>query len=765
LTLLAYLRVCQAGFIWDDNAFLTENPLIKAADGLRRFWITTEPTDYFPLTSTTLWLEWRMWGQHALGYHVVNVLLHALSAVLWWRVLARLGIPGAWLAAAMFAVHPVNVESVAWITERKNTLTMVFFVASIWCFLRDEAARKEAPREEGRGKIPEGIGPQTSTLSHRAAWYWLSFLAFACSLLSKTAAAPMPLVLLGLAWWQRGRVTKSDAWRTLPFFMLAGLLAVVTVWFQYHRAIGFEVVRADSFWSRLAGAGWAVWFYLYKALVPVHLNFIYPRWLIDATQALSYLPTGLLCAGLVLCWRFRKRWGRGWFFGFGYFVVMLLPVMGFLNIYFMRYSLVADHWQYFAIMGPLALAAVTLTKGLELMGRNASRARASLCGALLLGLGTLTWRQTGMYADIETLWRTVLDKDPNCALALNNLGGLLLHHGREDEALADFQEVVRMRPGDEIARNNLGSALLQQGRVDEAVAQFEKGLATASNSPVLRDNLGASLARKGELDAAVAQYRAAVNAQPDYARAHRDLGEALSQQGRSDEAIAHLQKALELQPDLAEAHYNLGSLLWQRGRVEEAISHLRQAVQLQPANASAHNNLGGILLRQGNLAEARTEFERALSLKPDYAMAHNNLGSVLLREGQVDEAVAHFRKALAGRPDSAEVRENLRQAAWVWATHPRAEFRNGPKALALAEELNRFSGGINVAVLGTLAAATAEAGRFSVALATAQEALRLAASQNNAALANALPAQIERYRAGTPYRDDSLVNSGSKPAQ
>jgi tetratricopeptide (TPR) repeat protein len=532
VTLVAYQRLWHAGFIWDDDAMLLDNPLIRQAGGWWQAWFNRAGNDFVPATITSYWLEWRLWGANPLGYHLDNVLLHVCSALLLWRILLRLKIPGAWLAAALFAIHPVNVESVAWIAQRKNTLAMLFLLVSVQWYLTFE--------DSGRRR-----------------WYWLAAGMFLLALMGKTAVVPLPVVLLGLAWWRRRRIDCKDVKHSLIFFALAAAGSLLAVWIQQGAALGI-VVRQDSFWSRLAGAGWAVWFYLYKALLPLNLAFVYPRWQIDARSVLSYIPLVLLGAAFVLCWRSRGRWAKALFFGLAYFVVMLLPILGFLNIYFMRYSLVADHWEYFAIIGPIALAAAVLVR------------KPVLAAALLLALGALTWKQCGMYADADTLWQTTLRLNPQCSLAYLNLGVDLDEKGRVDEAVGNYRKALQFTPDLEEAHNDLGYAFLQEGRADEATAQF----------------------------------REALQIWPAFAEAHYNLGNALFQKGRVDEAITEYQNALQIKPLYMEAHYNMGIALGQKGRVDEAIDHLQKALQIAPTNRTIQDSLAGELKAQSELYQA-----------------------------------------------------------------------------------------------------------------------------------------------------------------
>jgi tetratricopeptide (TPR) repeat protein len=674
ITFIAYGPIWHAGFIWDDDKFLTDNAVVKSADGLYRLWFTASTPDYYPLTFSMLWVEWRIWGSHPLGYHLVNVLLHALSAVMVWRVLQRLNIPGALLAAAIFALHPVNVESAAWISEGKNTLAMFCYGVTLLLWLEFEDTR-------------------------RWRWYAAAVAAFALALFAKTAVAPLPVVLLCMAWWRRGRVGWRDVGRSVPFFVVSGAISCVTVWFHYHRAIGNEIVRSDSFWSRLAGAGRAIWFYLYKAVLPLKLIFIYPRWQIDARSALSYVPLLLLAAVFVLCWRYWRGWGRAVFFALAYFVVMLLPILGFLNIYFMRYSLVADHWQYFAIIGPIALAGAVIRKPV-------------VAAALLIILGALTWRQCEMYANIETLWRATIRLNPGCAMAHGNLGNELAEKGHLDEAVVQIQKALEINPDDPEMHRNLAIAFSKQGRMDDAIAQYQKTL---------------------EL-------------QPNDEEAHVNLGTAFYRLGRTDEAISQFQTALEIQPDSAEAYNNLGNCFLHLGRLDDAIAQYEKAISLKPDLAEAENNLGACLYHQGKMDEAIAHYQRAVEIQPDYANGHANLSQALLRKGDFGGAIEQLQQALQFKPDDPGIQSNL---AWLLATCPQASLRDGNLALQLAMAANDRAGN-NPLYLHTLAAAYAEVGRFPDAIQNVQKAIELARTAGQQGLVSHLNEELERYQKGLP---------------
>jgi tetratricopeptide (TPR) repeat protein len=639
---------------------------------------------------SAFWVEHKLWGDATLGYHLLNILLHATAAVLVVLVLRRLRVPGAYLAAAIFALHPVHVESVAWITEQKNTLSAMFYLGAMLVYLRFDQERKSV------------------------LYYWALAL-FVLGLLSKTTAATLPAALLVIFWWQRGRLSwRRDVLPLVPFFALGTAAGLLTAWVE-RKLIGAEGAAFElTIVERCLLAGRAIWFYLGKLFWPTELIFIYPRWQVSQAVWRQYLFPAAALLLLAGCWAVR-RWWRGPLAGLLFFVGTLLPALGFCNVYPFLFSFVADHFQYLASLGVITLASAGAALLLA-RGRFWDRLVGYLtCLLLLATLGALTWRQSRMYADHETLYHATIDKNPDCWLVHNNLGLVLVDRGRVDEAIAHFQQALKIKPDLEQAHYNLGFALVGRGQVDEAIAHYQQAL----------------------------------KIKPDYALAHNNLGTALAGRGQVDGAIAHFQQALKIKPDLAQAHCNLGFALVGRGQVDEAIAHYQQALKIKPDYALAHHNLGTALAGRGQVDEAIAHFQQALKIKPGDAEVHYELAVVLESRRQFAEAMFHYRKDLEIRPEHAEAHNNL---AWLLATCPVASLRNGAEAVHHALQTTQLSGSRQPDILDTLAAAYAEAGRFPKALAAARKALELAAQQNNHALVDVLRVRIALYEAGKPYR-------------
>jgi tetratricopeptide (TPR) repeat protein len=601
LTLLAYSAVWSAGFVWDDDKYVFQNSTLHDLHGLFRIWFEVGAVpQYYPLVHSTFWLEYHLWDLHPAGYHIDNVLLHALAAVLLGLLLRQLRLPGAWLVAALFAVHPVNVESVAWITERKNVLCGVFYFAAALAWFRYNPVTDTAP------------GPRR--------WYYLSLLFFILALFSKTVACSLPVALLLVIWWKRGRIRAGDLWPLLPFFAAGLGLGMLTSWTEKHH-VGAEGMD----WTLTLGqrgliAGRALWFYAGKLFCPANLTFIYPRWNVDTAVWWQWLFPLAAIAVVTALWLCKKSLGRGPLAAVLFFAVTLFPALGFVNVYPMLFSFVADHFQYLAGVGLLVLLAGAAD-------RFAGRWQRVLL-ILPPALAVLTWRQTLAYHDIETLWRDTLRKNPACWLAEYNLGAELVQDGKPVEAGEHLRRALQLQPQEPLIHYNLGLLLAQQGRFADALEE----------------------------------YLAAVKSNPGSAQAHNGLGNTLARLDRTGEAIQQFQTAVELEPGFVEARNNLGLALIQQDRLDEGIAQLQQATRQQPDDVSAQFNLGRAFAAKNDFAEAVREYELALQYEPDFGDAHNELGIALARLGRFAEAAAHFREALRQQPADADLHFNLASA-------------------------------------------------------------------------------------------------------
>jgi len=468
-----------------------------------------------------------------------------------------------------------------------------------------------------------------------------------------------------------------------------------------------------SWLERLIIASRAIWFYLGKLVWPNPLIFIYPRWEINSSRFFTYLPLIAGLAGLVLLYLCRWKWKRPVFFAAAYFVISLFPVLGFFSVYFFRYSFVSDHFQYLASMGPLALAGAGITKMIDATDWK-RLLQPAVCGIILLVLGAMTWRQSRIYADVVTLYQDTLGKNPGCWMAHYNLGIALRDRGQNDQAIYHYRKAVTLRPAYAEAHYNLARLLVEKGEFQDAIAHYEKALT--------------------------------IN--PDDAETHNNLGNVLLRVGRANEAIDHYRRALELQPDYAEASCNLAGALLSKGDMDGAIINYSAGLALSPNHAEAQYNLASALLRKGRTDEAISHYQKTLELQPGNADARANLGSALLEKGRVQEAIAQYREALRVAPENVAAQSNL---AWLLATSSDPSLRSGPEAVSLAEKASRLSGGNRPLILRILAAAYAEAGRFTDAVETAQQALGLADAEGNTILVKALEKEIALYQSGLPY--------------
>jgi tetratricopeptide (TPR) repeat protein len=648
LVAVTFWPTLRNGFIWDDDLLLYENSVIKSPDGLRDLWFSIKPIDYFPITYTDFWFEWRLWGMNAMGYHVTNVLLHAINAVLLWRVLREILVTSAsavnvfdlaWFGAALYALHPVNVATVAWIAERKNTMAMMFALLTAHCYLSAGDDSKRSQR-----------------------LYIGSLVFFLLSLLSKTAGVMLPSVFLCIAWWKRG-LTKRDIMRAVPFFAIAFVMGLVTIWFQNHRAMAADFPNRPLL-LRIAGVGPAIWFYIGKALLPINLSPVYPQWTIDPHALISYIPHVCIAAVLVVLWVQQQRWGRGPFVTLAAFLLMLLPVVGLVNVNFHKFSLVADHWQYFSL--PVAAAAIVWAVAKIFAN---STVRTTVLAVALVTFAALSWNQSTLYST-SRMWRATLDKNPNSYVAANNLAEDLQERGELDEALKYFQRSLEIFPDYRHALMGEASVYLHMKKFNEAIPPLEELLKVQPDNFFVRFNVGSAYLFTGKPKPAIEQFRAALQIPPDNipqqgqwrfvgddsgmrAELQTRLGDAYMAIGNNDEAVKTYQSALELNPNLAGTHYRIATVIGQKHDRMGARKHLREVLRIAPGNLDGLNDLAWSFATDpatssAEKAEAKQLATQAAELtKFSEPGQLDTLAAACAATGDFDEAVKYGKQAQA----------------------------------------------------------------------------------------------------------------------
>ncbi|MGD0140467.1 MAG: tetratricopeptide repeat protein [Tepidisphaeraceae bacterium] len=616
VTVAAYYPALQNGFVWDDDRYVEQNYQLHTLKGLERIWLEplkAEP-QYYPLTHTTLWVEFHVWRLRAFGYHLDNVLLHAAGAVMLWRILRRLNVAGAWAAAVVFAVHSLQVESVAWTTERKNVLSGLFYFLSLWAYLQTKWGRRICDRQECGG--------------FGAGWYFLSLLFFTAALLSKSVTATLPAAILVLCWWKRGKIRAGDVWPVTPMLTAGVAMGCLTGWMEKHMvgAIGPDFDFLTPL-DRLCIAGRAFWFYLIKLVWPGHLSFIYPHWQVDPAQRPMWILYPLTAMGvLVGCWLLRHRIGRGPAASMLFFAGTLVPALGFVNVFPMRYSYVADHFQYLACIGPITLIAAGISR------RKAGWMALAVVIASLCIASNLRSR---VFVDRRTLWTDTLAKNPDSRMVRNNYAAALRDAGELEAAKAQYRAAMRL--GNDAADwVGLGQCFAMQGDFSTARDMYLKAIdaTPVSSEPVFQRMLAGRYFQLGTayqglageyLAKAEESYRRAIDLFPEYEDARKNLAVVFIDQKRYPEAIEQCRAILEQNPESVSGHTNLGTAYYQQGRLDLALEEYQRVLELEPENVGALASAGAILAQQGQVDEGIEMLQKALKIDPNNAMAQQDL--------------------------------------------------------------------------------------------------------------------------------------------
>ncbi len=622
--IVAYQPAWHGGFLYEDEIYARDNWLLTASDGLWRMWFTLEsPSQYFPLTHSLFRVQHALWGTATTGYHLVNIILHAFSALILWRLLRRLEIPGAWFGAALFALHPVAVESVAQISELKNVLSGLFFIGSLYfwaSYLEEDETR----------------------------WWILAFVFALLALAAKTTACVLPVPLLLVLWWRREPLTSKRWLSVAPFIVASGLAALVAYyWERVHNTSDLINLSVGPI-ERVLIASRAIFFYLGKLACPADLMFSYPRWDISRFHPQDFIwPAAviLLVASIIAL---RRRLGRGPEVALLFFVSVLSPLLGLVTIYTFRYTFVADHYQYLACIGPLVLFAAAVHWLLQNRGALA----VVVPGIIVAAVAGLTWNQAHAYANAEALWTDTLRKNPQSSMAENNYGTVLLTKGERREALAHFERAYQLTPENGQTARNIGSCLLELQQPGAARPYLEQAVAADPHDGQARRDLARTLLQLGQPDEALAKATEAINLNPRDAKAHVVLGSVLIQQGHTEEALTHLKTAISLQSDDVEAQTQMANLLLQLGRQREASEILEKILRQKPDDPDALKNYAWILatspddsLRDGSRAISLAQ--RAYDKAPQNPFIQATLAAACAEGGRFPEAVKLAEQALA----------------------------------------------------------------------------------------------------------------------
>ena len=645
LIIVAYLPALNAGYIWDDDDYYTENVLLESVEGLWQIW--TRPTwipQYYPVTHTSLWIDYQLWGENPAGSHAVNILLHAGSAVLLWRILRRLRLPAAWLAAALFALHPVHVESVAWITQRKNTLSGLFYLSAALVLVR-------------YFRLSDGDAPERSPT-----WrlYAIAFGLFVLAVLSKTVTATLPAAIGLVIYWKRGRLARREIVLLLPMLVVGGALGLFTVWMEKINVGATGAAWDLTVLDRLLVAGRIAWFYTWKLLWPASLSFSYARWNINASDPWQYAFPLAVIAVVAALWMLRRYYGRGPLVAVLFFGGTLVPALGFFDVYPFRFSFVADHFQYLASIGLIVLGAEVIWRSIH-SPPFSGNVRTLVLIALVAGPALLTAQRCLAFKDLETIWLDTALQTPTSWIAHSSLGTIYRQRGDIERAESYYRRAIALAPHAPEPYASLAMLHDLKRQPDEALALYAKSVKVAPRDVRARYALARALAARDQKDAAIAELRRVLELEPRYELATMDLASILIERGRTDEAIEQYRQSIAANPELVRVRVTLASLLLELRRETEALQILQEAKRIIPTNVSVRLTLGRALIQAGQAEQGLAELVEATRLAPDLPVTHATLAAAYEAQGRTADAARHYRRTLELQPNHPEALEALQR--------------------------------------------------------------------------------------------------------
>ncbi|MES1261604.1 MAG: tetratricopeptide repeat protein [Acidobacteriota bacterium] len=668
LTMLAYVPAMTGLFIWEDDQHVVDNPLLRDWEGLARIWTDVFPNpanyplpQYYPLTQTTFWLQYQLGGHSADGvplpmpFHVTNVVLHVCSALLLWFLLARLRVPGAWLAAALFAIHPIQAETVSWISERKNCLAVFFFLSSLYVYLRYAGVIELAAPEPGKERVLE-------LPSDPGRLFALATILFLCALWSKTISASMPAVALVIIWWKRG-LSLNDLKGASPLLLVGGAMAGLTGYIEHVRIATFQRPQdfdlaptfAGEIGARLILAGEVVWFYVWKLLVPVSLSFNYLRWTIDPGNLALYLIPLSVIAVLVALLALSPKIGKGPAAAAIIFVGTLIPAMCLVNVRPMQYAFVADRFVYLSSFAFFALVAAVLWKNLTLEGFSGM----TVCA--LLVLSAMSWGRATTMSVPLALWKDTGNKS---WFALNNYGTLIRDfdiiedfNARMGEAEKVLLKVIELKPDHAEARVNLAVIAERRGLVSQLELQSTTQATTQQTTRIATSR--PTTQAQEYFAVALNYYREAIALQPNLIAAHYGMANLLGILGRRQEAVEHYRECVRIYPRHAAALQVLADYSLATGRANEAVAYFETLVDLFPRSPRVHADYGWALLQAGNIVGGFAEWEVTLGMSPEDPRYANEFGIKMAAAQDFRRAFEYFRIAYNIDPGSIEAITNL----------------------------------------------------------------------------------------------------------